>query len=74
MKTLIASVLAFFTLAGTAMAGSVAYVAPAAPMVESTESMGSSGFWIIPLLAIALIALAISQNDDDTPTPAVVAG
>ncbi len=45
-------------------AGSVAYVAPAAPMVDSTESMGSSGFWIIPLLAIALIALAISQNDD----------
>ncbi len=50
--------------AGSAIAGSVAYVAPAAPVVEEQSSMGSSGFWIIPLLAIALIALAISQNDD----------
>ena len=51
--------------AGAAAAGTVAYVAPAAPvMVEEPASMGGSGMWLIPLIAIALIALAMSHNDN----------
>ncbi len=48
--------------ASNAIAGTVAYVAPAAPvMVEEPASMGGSGMWLIPLIAIALIALAASR-------------
>ena len=51
--------------AGAAAAGTVAYVAPAAPvMVEEPASMGGSGMWLIPLIAIALIALAMSNNNN----------
>lgn len=65
-KLLIASVIGLTSFANFAAAGAVAYVAPAEPvMVEETAPMGSSGAWIIPLIAIALIALAISQNDED---------
>ena len=55
--------------ATSAFAGAVAYVAPAAPvmMEEPTGSMGGSGAWIIPLLAIGLICLAICGGSDDTP-------
>ncbi len=54
--------------AASVYAGAVAYVAPAAPAVpEETATMGGSGMWLIPLLAIALIALAMSNNT--TPTP-----
>ena len=66
-KLLIASVIGLTSFANFAAAGAVAYVAPEAPdtMVAETAPMGSSGAWIIPLIAIALIALAISQNDED---------
>lgn len=54
--------------AATAYAGTVVFVAPAAPMmVEEQGSMGGSGAWIIPLLAIALIALAISSSTTTPP-------
>ena len=68
MKRVILTSVAALMLAGTVNAGSVAYVAPAEPaMVEDAAPMGSSGAWIIPLIAIALIALAISQDDDEPP-------
>lgn len=54
--------------AGAAFAGAVAYVAPQAPeMIEESAPMGSSGAWIIPLIAVGLIALALSapESDDD---------
>ncbi len=62
MKILFGTIAA--TLAATStMAGSLAYVAPAAPMmIEETPAMGGSGAWLIPLLAIALICLAINKN------------
>ncbi len=50
--------------AASVYAGTVAYVAPAAPAVpEETATMAGSGMWLIPLLAIALIALAMSNNN-----------
>ena len=47
--------------AAAAFAGSVAYEAPVAPMMveEQGGSMGGSGLWLIPLMAIALIFLAV---------------
>lgn len=59
--------LALCLAGGAAYAGSVAYVAPVVPEVieESTGSMGGSGAWLIPLLIIALLALAISSSDSD---------
>ena len=70
MKKFILASVAAFMLAGTVNAGSVAYVAPAEPMmVEDDAPMGSSGAWIIPLIAIALIALAISQDDEPDEEP-----
>ncbi len=66
MKTLIAATMISLTaFASTASAGSLTYVEPAAPMmVEEAAPMGSSGAWIIPLIAIGLIALAISQDNE----------
>ena len=50
--------------ATTAIAGNVAMVAPVEMemVAEETGSMGGSGMWLIPLLAIALIVLVV-QND-----------
>ncbi len=58
---------AITTFATSAFAGSVAYVAPVSPemIVEETGSMGGSGLWLIPLLALALIFLAIQDDECD---------
>ena len=63
---------ALTTAASSAIAGSVAYVAPVVPevVVEETGSMGGSGLWLIPLIAIALICL-VMQNDTPTEQPRV---
>ena len=54
-----------FATVGAVYAGSIAYLAPVEPMiVEETGSMGGSGMWLIPLLAIALIALVVSSNNN----------
>lgn len=52
--------------ASAAFAGEVAYMAPAEPEVvmEQEDTMGGSGSWLIPLLAVALIALAVSNSND----------
>ena len=49
--------------ASTAFAGSVAMVAPVEidMAVEDAGSMGGSGMWLIPLLAIALIVLVAKK-------------
>lgn len=54
-------------LTSSAFAGSVAFVAPVVPemIVEETGSMGGSGMWLLPLLAIALIFLVM--KDDCNP-------
>jgi len=61
---LIALTTALTAAASTAFAGSVAFVAPVAPemVVEEAGSMGGSGFWLIPLLLIALVLL-VGQDD-----------
>lgn len=51
-----------------AIAGAVAYVAPAAPVMveEPSGSMGGSGMWLLPLIAIALIAVAIGSRENES--------
>ena len=60
---------AFTAAASTVFAGSVAMVAPVEMemVAEETGSMGGSGLWLLPLLAIALIFL-VSQDDDQDRT------
>ncbi len=49
--------------AGAAYAGSAAYVASTEPVsVSSQGMMGEFGPWLIPLVAIAIIALAMKNN------------
>lgn len=65
MKKVVLGTIAALMLAGTVNAGEVAYVAPApAPMMES-EPMGSSGAWIIPLIALGLIIFAVTQDSNN---------
>ena len=53
--------------ASTAFAGSVAMVAPVemTMVAEETGSMGGSGMWLIPLLAIALIFLVVNNDSNE---------
>jgi hypothetical protein len=65
---LIKLTIAGLVFAGTAYAGNLIMEAPAEPVVvveEPAGSMGGSGAWLIPLLAIGLVALAVSQSDDE---------
>ena len=65
MKQLIAAVSALL-IATPAVAGNLdTFVAPEEPMVEEAPMGGSNAAWIVPLLAIALIAVAASSDDDD---------
>ena len=53
--------------ASTAFAGSVAMVAPVEMemVAEEAGSMGGSGMWLIPLLAIALVFLVVNNDSGD---------
>lgn len=68
MKKTILATLATLS-AGAAFAGSITYVAPSNDvMIEPSASMGGSGSWLIPLVIVAVLALALTQNnDEETP-------
>ena len=64
---LIKLTIAGLIFAGTAYAGNLVFEAPVEAEVMAEEpagSMGGSGAWLIPLLAIGLIALAVSSSDE----------
>lgn len=63
---LIALTSAITVFASSAFAGAVAFIAPVVPemVVEESGSMGGSGMWLLPLLAIALIFLVMQDNCD----------
>ena len=66
MKNLL--IAAAFTMGVTAAtAGSIAYIPPEATAIEEPAMMGGSGGWIIPLVIVAVLALALT-NDDCRPT------
>lgn len=50
--------------AGSAFAGSVTYTAPDVVTIDESVRMGGSGAWLIPLIIIAVLALALTQNND----------
>lgn len=66
---LIALTSALTVFASSAFAGAVAFVAPVVPemIVEEPGSMGGSGMWLLPLLAIALIFLVMQDDNERKP-------
>ena len=66
MKNIIAAaIMASMALSTTAQAGSLVYTPEQAPIIVEEAPMGSSGAWIIPLIAIGLICVAICGGDDN---------
>ncbi len=65
MKKLIASTIAVVS-AGSAMAGSVTFTPPVAIVLDEPERMGGSGAWLIPLVIVAVIALAVTKSSTVT--------
>ena len=66
MKNIIAAaIMASMAFATTAQAGSLVYTPEQAPVIVEEAPMGSSGAWIIPLIAIGLICIAICGGGDD---------
>jgi len=62
-KLLIASMILASSV--TANAGSVAYIPPQVTAIEEPAMMGGSGAWIIPLVIVAVLALALTNDDDE---------
>jgi len=52
--------------AGTAVAGTVTFVAPEVVAIEEPARMGGSGAWLIPLVIVAVLALALTSDDGNT--------
>jgi len=65
MFRVIRAALAFGLAGGAAYAGSVTMNAPVETVMVTEEAgaMGGSGMWLIPLLVIALVALAVSNSN-----------
>ena len=63
MKSVIAAGM-ISLMAFSATAGSVSYEAPAVVAIEDHTSMGGSGSWIVPLVIVAVLALALTQESD----------
>ncbi len=49
--------------AGAATAGTLVYTPPAVTMIDDGGTMGGSGGWLIPLIIIAVLALALTSTD-----------
>ncbi len=65
MKTLFAALAVLMALTAPLSAGTLVFEAEEEEeiIIVEEEPMGSSGAWIIPLLAIGMIALAMSQEE-----------
>lgn len=64
MKKALISALALFS-ATAVSAGSIVYTAPAVTAIEEPARMGGSGAWLIPLVIVAVLALALTSNDEE---------
>ena len=69
MKKILATIAASVS-ATSAFAGAVTFVAPEVVAIEEPARMGGSGAWLIPLIILAVIALAVTKKS--TPTPTIV--
>ena len=66
MKLIVSTAVAL-VLAGQAFAGALVFEAPEEPVVvaEPAPMGGSNAAWLIPVIGLAAIAYAISNDDDD---------
>ena len=66
MKLIVSTAVAL-VLAGQAFAGALIFEAPEEPVVvaEPAPMGGSNAAWLIPVIGLAAIAYAISNDDDD---------
>ena len=64
MKKIIAISAALMS-ATSAFAGSVAYIAPEVAAIEEPARMGGSGAWLIPLVIVAILTLALTDDSCD---------
>ena len=66
MKLIVSTAVAL-VLAGQAFAGDLVFEAPEEPVVvaEPAPMGGSNAAWLIPVIGLAAIAYAISNDDDD---------
>ena len=62
MKKTLATLAALVATSSAALAGAVTYVAPEVVAIEEPASMGGSGAWLIPLVIVAVLALALTQE------------
>ena len=65
MKKLFATAIAVVS-AGSAMAGAVTFTPPVAVILDEPARMGGSGAWLIPLVILAVIALAVTKKSTTT--------
>ena len=66
MKLIVSTAVALL-LAGQAFAGNLVFEAPAEPAVVATPAPmgGSNAAWLIPVIGLAAIAYAISNDSSD---------
>ncbi len=63
MKKLIASAVMLVS-ATAASAGTIVYTPPVDMAIEEPARMAGSGAWMIPLIIVAVMALAIANNNN----------
>ncbi len=69
MKKIALTAAALTTFATNALAGGAAYSTQSAPVMADTTAMASGSAWLIPLIALALIMLALSGSTNATNQP-----
>ena len=69
MKSLLSAFVAYVVAAGAAIAGNVAYIVPDVVAIEEPQRMGGSGAWLIPLVIVAVLALALTAESDSEQNP-----
>ena len=65
MKKFLAAITATVS-ATSAFAGTITFVAPEVVAIEEPARMGGSGAWLIPLIIIAVIALAVTKGNGNS--------
>ena len=65
MKKIVMAVMTAVFAAGQVTAGS--FEEPAVEAVEVVEDSNSVG-WLVPLIALGVVLLLVSQDDDDCPS------
>ena len=68
MKRIVGAFAALLS-ATAAFAGEITYVAPEVVAIEEPARMAGSGAWLIPLVIVAVLALALTSDNNQQPPP-----